>query len=72
MRRAVPWAPLLPLAKDLGDELDLAAGGDARQHLEWEAGHSIAACDAVNLALEVASRPVASASSQAGLRITSA
>jgi predicted ATPase/DNA-binding CsgD family transcriptional regulator len=70
MRRAVPWAPLLPLDKDLGDELDLAAGGDARQHLDWEAGHSIPPSEAVTLALEIAARRVASTSSQAGLRIT--
>src|SRR6202011_4460649 len=60
VRRAVPWGPLPPLAEYLGDDLDLAAGGDARHHPDWEAGRAMPPSEAVNLALEIAAKRIAS------------
>jgi len=66
MRRAVPWGPLLPLAEYLGEDLDLAAGGDARHHPDWEAGRAMPPSDAVNLALEIAAYAVFGKAVKAG------
>jgi predicted ATPase/DNA-binding CsgD family transcriptional regulator len=67
MSRAVPWAPLLPpLAEVVGDEFDLAAGGDAKQHLDWKAGQAMLPSDAVDLALEVAAKRTAMPQTQPG------
>src|ERR1700737_1465180 len=60
VRRAVPWGPLPPLAEYLGDDLDLAAGGAARHHPDWEAGRAMPPSEAVNLALEIAAKRIAS------------
>jgi predicted ATPase/DNA-binding CsgD family transcriptional regulator len=62
MSRAVPWAPVLTLAEWVGDEFDIAAGGDPKLHLDWQAGYAMPPSDAVNLALEIAAKRIASPS----------
>jgi hypothetical protein len=52
----------LTLAEWVGDEFDIAAGGDPKLHLDWQAGYAMPPSDAVNLALEIAAKRIASPS----------